>query len=555
MADSADDIKKRTTHLADAIICGIDKDVQAYLAQGEIDYTQINNFASAGPGTVLEYTLKHSKLKPETQRQIIEHLPPSEIAKLSREELAKYADDAIILKKANADQRAQLLVQAIHDKKDISLIVQNSSPADFNSLGYMKGDDGVDYAFTPLGYAATKGDEASFDKLVAAGADVNAPDDAGDTPLINAARTGNLSIIKKLVANDKIKIDAENQLSKSALFAAIEEGQTATVDYLIDKGAKTTSANGKLNAYDFAGDQARALKSQEEKAGTDADKEELNKQASQFMELAQHIKDRLAPKVAQLNPPPALAPEPKAETPSTPETSTTPSAEAPPPPPVVAENPGTGTPANERGVENETPYNGQQGGAPRYNRAGAQQNPNAAVGVGAEGPATDAVRKFLHDNGERVAPRGSLFTEHELRSAEKYGIVERQDDGYLRASLANLNGQHEAPIHSANVFRRHDVQLGGGIQHISTDQAKNAELMRILHKADGIKSLNLGFINPADNIVRKKEFDHLLRDNPQYAETLARAGIDTKHDLDLRPAAPAAIDAGHASRQRAKAQE
>jgi ankyrin repeat protein len=84
--------------------------------------------------------------------------------------------------------------------------------------------------------ASAKGDLASVKKLVSDGADVNAADTKGRTPLIEAAWAGHADVVKYLVDKGAI-IDAADGAGYSPLMRACEEGHVPVVAFLINKGA------------------------------------------------------------------------------------------------------------------------------------------------------------------------------------------------------------------------------------------------------------------------------------------------------------------------------
>jgi len=73
--------------------------------------------------------------------------------------------------------------------------------------------------------------------LLDAGADANAPDPAGDTPLMNAARVGNIDAVTVLLDRGA-QIDlADTTYQQTALMVAIRENNPDIVKLLIARGA------------------------------------------------------------------------------------------------------------------------------------------------------------------------------------------------------------------------------------------------------------------------------------------------------------------------------
>jgi ankyrin repeat protein len=75
--------------------------------------------------------------------------------------------------------------------------------------------------------------------LLEAGADVNARHEYGFTALYLASLKGNKDLVKLLLAQPGIKLDATNQdEGATALMAAAEAGQAEIVEMLLAAGAK-----------------------------------------------------------------------------------------------------------------------------------------------------------------------------------------------------------------------------------------------------------------------------------------------------------------------------
>lgn len=69
--------------------------------------------------------------------------------------------------------------------------------------------------------------------LIAYGADINSPNKSGNTPLIMAARIGDLSIVTRLIY-DGVDINYRNNIGMTALIIASIQGHSSIVKNLLD---------------------------------------------------------------------------------------------------------------------------------------------------------------------------------------------------------------------------------------------------------------------------------------------------------------------------------
>jgi cytohesin len=92
---------------------------------------------------------------------------------------------------------------------------------------------------TPLHHARTA---ALAALLMAHGADVNAPDGVGDTPLHHAALDGRNAVIRLLLAAGA-DVDARNAAGQTPLYKAIESTVPDTVGLLLSRGADPSAVD------------------------------------------------------------------------------------------------------------------------------------------------------------------------------------------------------------------------------------------------------------------------------------------------------------------------
>jgi ankyrin repeat protein len=101
-----------------------------------------------------------------------------------------------------------------------------------------KADQADDYGTTPLALASSNGSAAMVEKLLAAGANPNAPlPTTGETPLMAASRAGKVDAVAALLAHHA-KVDAvEPTQGQTALMWAAAEGHADVVKALLAAGA------------------------------------------------------------------------------------------------------------------------------------------------------------------------------------------------------------------------------------------------------------------------------------------------------------------------------
>jgi Ankyrin repeats (3 copies)/Ankyrin repeats (many copies) len=99
-----------------------------------------------------------------------------------------------------------------------------------------------------LVHAACKAKSLDYCQLlVARGASTAVEDDSGRTPLVYAARSGALDVVRWLVEEQGADVNAKDSENRSPIFYACEEGCFETVKYLVERRAE-------ISGPDFDGD-------------------------------------------------------------------------------------------------------------------------------------------------------------------------------------------------------------------------------------------------------------------------------------------------------------
>jgi ankyrin repeat protein len=112
------------------------------------------------------------------------------------------------------------------------------------------------YGVTPLALAAQQGSQAVLDLLLKAGANPNDPVNfvnAGETPLMSAARSANVDAVKALARAGADVNAKETWSGQTALMWAAAEGDSAMASTLLELGADLRArSNGGTTAFQFA---------------------------------------------------------------------------------------------------------------------------------------------------------------------------------------------------------------------------------------------------------------------------------------------------------------
>ena len=109
------------------------------------------------------------------------------------------------------------------------------------------------YGVTPLTVAGFNGNAAMIERLLKAGADPNTVVSEGETALMSVAGTGNVAALKVLIAHGASVKAKENSRSQTALMWAVAEGHTAAAATLIEAGADINArSRGQFSPLVFA---------------------------------------------------------------------------------------------------------------------------------------------------------------------------------------------------------------------------------------------------------------------------------------------------------------
>jgi len=109
------------------------------------------------------------------------------------------------------------------------------------------------HGFTPLHWAAKKGEPSVADFLIQAGADINAIDRDHMTPLHWAARRGHHTLARTLLSHNA-DYERRDTLGRTPLHYAASQGHTLVVELLISSGAslRCTTVSGRTPLHEAA---------------------------------------------------------------------------------------------------------------------------------------------------------------------------------------------------------------------------------------------------------------------------------------------------------------
>lgn len=111
-----------------------------------------------------------------------------------------------------------------------------SPPAESNASGNVSPAPAAFSVNNELLSAASSGDTAAAVRLLGQGADVDARNNQGDTPLLLAAKSGKLDIAVLLIGKGA-NLEAKNNQGNTALIAACTAGHADVAQLLVEKGA------------------------------------------------------------------------------------------------------------------------------------------------------------------------------------------------------------------------------------------------------------------------------------------------------------------------------
>ena len=119
----------------------------------------------------------------------------------------------------------------------------SSQPAESSPGGSSPGAPAFISANNELLGAASSGDTAVTARLLGQGADVNARNNQGDTPLLLAAKSGKIDTAQLLIEKGA-NIEAKNNVGETALITACTAGHAEIVQLLVEKGAGIDARDG-----------------------------------------------------------------------------------------------------------------------------------------------------------------------------------------------------------------------------------------------------------------------------------------------------------------------
>jgi cytohesin len=134
-----------------------------------------------------------------------------------------------------ADILRELLFDAASDGDLAGVQAELDKGADVNA----KNKDG----WTPLNFATDGGHKEVAELLIANGADVNAKDDQGSTPLKFAAYRGQKEIVELLIAAGAV-VNAKDGTGRTPLHSAADEGHKKVAELLVANGADVNAKDG-----------------------------------------------------------------------------------------------------------------------------------------------------------------------------------------------------------------------------------------------------------------------------------------------------------------------
>jgi len=157
-------------------------------------------------------------------------------------EVSALAQKKADLNELQGDGSSALLWAVHHDNADAAALLIDLG-ANVNA--------GNRYGITPLAEAALNGNVAIVEKLIAAGADVEAALPGGDTPLMIASRTGSAGAVKALLARGASVAARESWHGETALMWAAGENHPDVIRLLAAAGADLNASSATFDWKDI----------------------------------------------------------------------------------------------------------------------------------------------------------------------------------------------------------------------------------------------------------------------------------------------------------------
>ncbi len=146
----------------------------------------------------------------------------------------------LLLSLAACDNNTELMEWVLDEEKE-AIEQSLAKGADINETNA--------YGWTPLMHAARVGNLDVFKLLLEKGADTHLQDDNGRTALMKAILAGHLEIVKIILLQNNIDVNTVDFMNRTALHWAVTRGRKEIAQLLLENGADTSiKTNDRLTA-------------------------------------------------------------------------------------------------------------------------------------------------------------------------------------------------------------------------------------------------------------------------------------------------------------------